>query len=139
MDTAGNVPFTYFERVLPYTDLFLYDIKHMDEEAHKTGTGVSNRLILQNLEKLLGICPEKVIIRIPLIPGFNDDDKSLRAIGGFLGSHPAPRLVEPLPYHKLGEHKSEALGKTAFTAEVPSAEKLAHMKKTIFDAMEEAK
>ncbi len=132
VDTAGNVPWERFEAVLPNADLFLYDLKHADDERHRAGTGVSNRLILENLARLLSLCPEKVIVRIPLIPGFNDDADSLRLIGRWLAAHPRPLAVEPLPYHKLGEHKAEALGKRPFTAEPPTAQRLDEMKKILF-------
>lgn len=139
VDTAGNVPWERFEAILPYTDLFLYDLKHTEENGHRSGTGVSNRMILENLDKLLTICPEKVWVRIPLIPGFNDDRESLEGIGRWLGCRNAPQRIEPLPYHKLGEHKAEALGQKAFTAEVPSAETLETLKRILFHTMEEVK
>jgi len=139
VDTAGNVPWERFDAILPYTDLFLYDFKHNDDEKHRAGTGVSNRRILANLEKLLEHCPERVIVRIPIIPGFNDDAESLAAIGRWLGAHNRPKFIEPLAYHKLGEHKAEALGKPAFIADAPSADAFLQMKQILFDAMEESK
>lgn len=136
VDTAGNVPWERFEAILPYTDLFLYDLKHTDDTIHRKGTGVSNSQILTNLEKLLELCPERVMIRIPLIPGFNDDKDSLRAIGSWLGHHSRPKMIEPLAYHKLGEHKAEAVGQKPFIASPPSTEEFEAMKKIIIDSME---
>ena len=106
VDTAGNVLWEYFERVLPYTDLFLYDVKAISEELHKRGTGVSNRLILENLEKLSG--RKDIIVRIPLIGGFNDSETEVSDIAEFLG-HIKCEKVEILPYHAMGEHKYAAL------------------------------
>ena len=137
VDTAGNVPWARFAEILELTDLFLYDLKHVDDAMHRRFTGVTNGLILENLEKLLTECPEKVIVRIPLIPSFNTDRESLTAIGRWLRTHQRPFKVEPLAYHKLGEHKAEAAGMPPFIAEAPSAEEFADMKQTIFEAMEE--
>ncbi len=107
VDTAGNVPREYFERVLPYTDMFLYDIKAFSEDLHKQGTGVSNKLILENLLWLSGKCD--IIVRIPVIGGFNDDKAELEKIAEFL-KHIKCEKVELLPYHVMGEHKYDALG-----------------------------
>lgn len=128
LDTAGNVPWKSFEQMLPWTDLFLYDLKHVDEARHKEGTGASNRRILENLVKLCEVAPEKLIVRIPVIPGFNADDDSLYAIRGFLEEHPSIRRIEPLCYHRLGEHKAEASGCKPFSAEVPGKDEFARMK-----------
>lgn len=109
VDTAGCVPFESFEKVLPYTDLFLYDIKCIDSARHREYTGVGNDLILENLEKLLSHGAE-VIVRIPVIPGVNDsaDDmlKTKKTLDGFGGV----KRVELLPYHAMGENKYRALG-----------------------------
>lgn len=123
VDTAGNVPFSSFEKILPVTDWFLYDLKHTDNEKHMAGTGAGNTRILQNLESLLHICPSRVIIRVPLIPGFNADGESVRAIAGWIASHPAPGAVEPLRYHAMGVPKSDALGEQSEEIEPLSKER----------------
>lgn len=110
IDTAGNVPRSYFQRVLPYVDTFYYDIKCMDEELHKKFTGVSNHLILQNLD-FLCINGAEVVVRVPVVGGFNDDEKEMRAIFEHLKER-GIRKVELLPYHALGEHKYEGAGLT---------------------------
>lgn len=127
VDTAGNVPWERFEKVLPYTDLFLYDIKAMDDETHKKYVGVSNVLILENLKKLF----EKnanVLIRIPVIPTVNDDAEEMLKIKAFLEPF-NPLKVELLPYHKMGEHKYDALGLEMTEFEVPEKEKIDELKK----------
>ncbi|MGN1450758.1 MAG: glycyl-radical enzyme activating protein, partial [Eubacteriales bacterium] len=103
VDTAGFVPWEQFERVLPYTDLFLYDIKTADVRLHQKFTGVPNGLILSNLKKLFER-GANIIIRIPVIPGVNADEQEMRKIADVLSGY---RLagVELLPYHKMGEHK----------------------------------
>ena len=70
VDTAGSVPWEYFERILPYTDLYLYDVKCISEELHKDGTGAANTLILKNLKKL-SKTEKEIIVRAPVIPEFN--------------------------------------------------------------------
>ena len=72
VDTAGNVPWEYFERIMPYTDLFLFDIKCISEDLHIAGTGVSNKRILENLEALSSILNVSLYIRVPVIGSFND-------------------------------------------------------------------
>ena len=126
VDTAGAVPYEVFEKILPYTDLFLYDIKCIDEELHLAGTGVSNRLILENLRRLSRETSCEIIVRIPVVGGFNDSDEELRRMADFL--RPL-RLsaVEPLAYHKMGEGKYAALGLVSEAFTVPSEEKVARV------------
>lgn len=118
VDTAGNVGWEYLERILPYTDLFLYDVKCFTEELHKSGTGVSNRLILANLKKLSDK-KAKIIIRIPLIPTFNDSEKEFKLIADFLRPLNIEK-IEVLPYHGMGERKWSAIGSTPTLYPVPS-------------------
>lgn len=127
VDTAGNVRWERFEKVLPYTDLFLYDIKAFDDETHKKYVGVSNRLILENLKKLFEN-NANVWIRIPVIPTVNDDAEEMRKIKAFLQPF-NPLKVELLPYHRMGEHKYDALGLEMTKFEVPDKEKIDELKK----------
>lgn len=121
VDTAGNVPFSYFERILPFTDLFLYDIKAISADKHKEETGTDNARILENAKRLSG--KSKILFRIPVIGGFNDEETEMQKIADFLKdiSH---EKVELLPYHTLGEHKYRALGKKAESFSVPSPERM---------------
>ena len=128
VDTAGHVPFVCFERILPYTDLFLYDIKCYDSEKHKKYTGTSNELILSNLKRLLQ-SGKAIWIRIPIIPDVTDNEEELLTIKAFLSSYGCPEKVELLPYHDMGEHKYAALGRMAQTFSVPSEEKMIQLKK----------
>lgn len=121
VDTAGNVPWEYFEKILPYTDMFLYDVKAFSEDLHKQGTGVSNKLILENLLRLSGKCD--IIIRIPVIGGFNDDKAELRQIAGFLKKIKCIKK-EPLPYHSMGEHKYDALSMEYENYSVPDMKEI---------------
>lgn len=109
VDTAGNVPFSYFQKILPLTNLFLFDLKTMDTDLHKQATGSFNTLILDNLRKLT---EEKaqIIVRIPLIPGFNDSEEQIRSMGWFLSRLSSPVAAEVLPFHQMGEGKYRSLG-----------------------------
>jgi len=104
VDTTGYVPFEDFERIYGLTDMFLYDIKILDENEHMKYTGVSNKLILENLEKLLR-AGNKVNIRIPLIPSITDTEKNLDDILNYLSGQINIRMVSLLPYNKLSEDK----------------------------------
>lgn len=121
VDTAGNVPFSYFERILPFTDLFLYDIKAFSAEKHKEGTGADNARILENAKRLSG--KSKILFRVPVIGGFNDEETEMQRIADFVKKIPHEK-VELLPYHTLGEHKYRALGKKAESFSVPSPERM---------------
>lgn len=104
-DTTGFVPWTSIERVLPYTDLFLYDLKHMDSHSHKVVIGVPNELILENVRKIAA-SGGKLQIRIPAIPRFNDDDDNLSKTAQLcveLGD--AVQEIQILPYHNHGISK----------------------------------
>lgn len=120
VDTAGCVPWTYFERILPVTDLFLYDVKAADSPIHKQLTGAGNHLILDNLKRLSGAGKE-IIVRIPFITGQNEDQTE--EIGKILQPLKIVR-VEVMPYHKLGNSKYAALGikNDLLKTEVPAEE-----------------
>ena len=120
VDTAGHVPPEYFERIIPYTDLFLYDVKISDTEKHKKYVGVGNELILSNLERLFDKgC--QVIVRTPVIVGINDSEEEIKAIKKIANK---AEKIELLPYHAMGDHKYAALGKTAVRFEAPTKEKM---------------
>lgn len=119
VDTAGNVPWEQFEAILPYTDLFLYDIKCISRELHKQGTGADNALILENYLRLIDRA--EVYVRVPVIGCFNTDKTEVQRISDFLVLHP-PKKIELLPYHSMGEHKYEALGLVPAKFSTPSEE-----------------
>lgn len=106
VDTAGNQPWEKFERILPYTDIFLYDVKAADSEVHRKLTGVSNERILENLRKLSAM-GRRIWIRVPYIPGCND--REMEGIIGILKDIPVEK-IEIMPFHRLGEGKYRALG-----------------------------
>lgn len=118
VDTSGFAPFDSFTRILPYTDLFLFDIKCLDEEVHKRFTGVSNRIILDNFLKLTGHTRE-IYIRIPIIPGFNDSKKEIASIGQFVLQNSPIRRIDLLPYHHMAQAKYERLGEAYLLENAP--------------------
>jgi len=110
VDTAGNAPFPVFERLLPFTDLFLYDIKVMDETAHIRSTGSGNRVILENLMSLSEAGAE-ILVRIPVIPGVNDSMENMEETAEFLTClKRGVRGAELLNFHPLGGGKYGPLG-----------------------------
>jgi len=122
VDTSGFVRWEVIESVLPYTDIFLYDIKGIDARLHEQAVGAPNGLILENARKIAE-AGGRLLIRIPVIPGYNDSVQAINDIGEFiveLGS--AVEAVQILPYHKLGIVKWERLekGKPIFEAAPPS-------------------
>lgn len=122
VDTAGYVPWDHFEKIIPYTDLFLYDIKAFDNDIHKKFTGVSNEIILGNLKNLFqNNC--NVQIRIPIIPNVNDNTNEMKKIKEFIYPFENTK-IELLPYHKMGEHKYKALNMKLTEFETPAANKM---------------
>lgn len=122
VDTSGAVEWKAFETVLPFADMFLYDVKHVDDTKHREQVGASNRQILDNLKRLStrGVPIE---VRIPAIPGFNLDAASMDAAGKLLGGLKNIVGVKLLPYH-LARSKYEAVGRvdTMPPMEPPPAE-----------------
>ena len=123
VDTCGAVPFSAFEKVIPYTDTFLYDIKAIDSEVHKKCTGATNEIILENLKRLdsLGCRYE---IRIPYVPEYNDTE--IRKISEFLRTLKNAHAVRVLPYHSFAGTKYSALGiKNSLPQRLPTEEEIA--------------
>ena len=110
VDTSGFANWKVFEQIREDVDLFLYDLKHMDSTRHQEATGVPNDVILENLRRL-SLAGAKCIVRIPLIPGLNDDEKNLAASGNFLASLPHIQSVELMGYHDIAQAKYAALGR----------------------------
>lgn len=109
MESELCVPSQNLEAVMPYIDLYLTDLKIVDEQKHIEATGLSNRHALENLRLIGRTCPEKMCLRVPIIPGFTDPDENIHAIGAFCKENNFSK-VNILPYHKLGATKHERLG-----------------------------
>ena len=133
VDTTGYSGYDVISQILPYTDLFLYDLKHMDSASHKTATGVPNEPILQNAENISKDAG-KMQIRIPVIPDYNDSVESIREMGIFCRSlGEAVTVIQLLPYHNLGVMKYQRLddSKIVLEATPPSDKKMDFLKKVL--------
>lgn len=106
VDTSGYAPGEKYKAIMPFTDLFLFDIKHLDDIRHLQYTGVSNDLVLNNLQLILD-SGKDIMIRVPVVPGINDEEKHLEALRSFLVKARSRNLkkLNLLPYHKIGSSK----------------------------------
>ena len=128
VDTAGNVPWEYFEKIIPYTDMFLYDVKCITDNLHIEGTGVSNGQISDNLKALSSVFKGSIYIRIPVIGNFNDSTEEMTKISEFL-KNINPDKIELLPYHNIGNHKYTALNMTPRDYTTPDENKMTELRK----------
>lgn len=121
VDTSGYISWGILNKISSKVDLFLYDLKIMDNERHKKYTGVSNEIILENIKKLSSV-HNNIFIRFPVIPGINDDYQNIREMGEFL-SFLKIAQVNLLPYHYIGIDKYKRLGRDYKLADIrPSSE-----------------
>lgn len=111
IDTCGYAPTANFQRVISYTDLFLYDLKMMDAASHELYTKVSNQQILENLV-FLSSSGARIWLRLILVHDVNVDHAAIRAIGNWLKENKiAPEVINLLPYHAYGRDKYGQLGR----------------------------
>ena len=107
VDTSGLAKWEVLEKVAQHTDLFLYDLKLIDNELHKKFTGSSNKLILENLARLID-AGKKVWIRLPMIPGITFTESNIHQTIDFLKQQNQPvECINLLPYHSTANHKYE--------------------------------
>lgn len=129
IESAASSPYEKIEMLLPYLDLYLMDVKHMDSAKHKEYTGAPNERILENARRVAqsGAC--ELIIRTPIVPTFNDSADEVRAISRFAASLPGVREHHLLPYHRLGQDKYSGLGRTYAMdgIEPPAREKMEYL------------
>jgi len=117
IETSGFADWDDFKTLLEYTDFVFFDIKHMDSKKHKYGTGVGNEKILENLRKISNL-NKNIVIRIPIIPGFNDSVENIEKTAKFVKNLKNIRKIELLPYHRLGVIKYERIGRTYLLKEI---------------------
>jgi pyruvate formate lyase activating enzyme len=134
VDTGGFAPKEHLLEIAAATDLILYDLKLMDAERHRAAVGLDNRGVLENLAAL-GMVHDSIWIRIPIIPGVNDDRANLEATANLALRTPGVRQVNLLPFHRTWHGKLRQLGKTVAddTIAPPSQERmeeLAHIFRT---------
>lgn len=122
VDTCGYVPQSSIQKVMPFADIFLYDIKAIDRAVHVSCTGMPNEIILENLKYIDG-CGKRSEIRIPYVPGFNDNQ--IEKIGEFLAGLKHVSAVRVLPYHNYAASKYAALGmENTLPPQLPGAEEI---------------
>jgi len=132
VDTSGHAEQAALEKIMEYTDLYLYDVKHMDPIQHKKFTGASNELVLSNLALLRG---RAVVVRVPLVPGVNDDEDNIRRMGEYVSGLGFSDLCL-LPYHKVGTEKAHRLNRETgpqFVAEAPTDESLDRLRGVLME------
>lgn len=129
VETTGFAPFEKIEKLLPYIDTVLMDIKHTNSEKHKAFTTQTNELILENAVKIAEKA-KKLIIRVPVIPTFNDTEEEIREIAKFAKSLKGVEEINLLPYHKFGKDKYDGLGRKYLMGdlETPTDEKMNRLK-----------
>ena len=129
LETSGHAPARTFESIIDYVDLFLFDLKLLDDEDHKKYTGVSNSVIKRNLRTLAGRRGKDVILRFPVITGINDTEKNVEEFQRFARSLRGISEVDLLPYHDVSEkYRRLGLGYRMDARAAPSAEKLNRIK-----------
>jgi pyruvate formate lyase activating enzyme len=135
LDTSGFASWETLWACASRADLILYDLKMMDEKKHLSHTGVSNRIILENLKKLAA-AKKNVAVRIPLTAGVNDDEENLGRTIDFLGRLPSVKTVGLLRYHKGGLEKARNLGqaKNFRVFEPPSDSRMEEIRRTFTGA-----
>ena len=111
LDTSGFAPPAVVDRILPGLQLVLFDLKIMDADQHHRFTGVSNRIVLENLKRIAD-SQTPVRIRVPLIPGITDGEDNIGKIARFAGTLRTIQGVDLLPFHRIGEEKYRRLGLT---------------------------
>ncbi len=110
LDTCGHVAWSVLEKALDTADLVLFDVKHLDADEHRDGTGADNKLILSNLEKAMNSGKARIWVRIPVIPGYNDSNQYMEGLARKLSGMKAEK-VSILGYHEWGRPKYQSLGK----------------------------
>jgi len=138
METCGHARWEYYERALQHLDWLFFDIKHMNPARHREGTGKSNELILDNLERIVSKAKVNgkpcVIARLPLIPGYNDSEENIAVTAEFV-SRINLSEVNILPFHRLGVPKWERLGREyKYKNTVPPAPEHVAGIKAVFDS-----
>ncbi|MDE6949326.1 MAG: glycyl-radical enzyme activating protein [Lachnospiraceae bacterium] len=111
MESMGYAKFDTIMKFLPYLDTYLMDIKHMNPAKHREFTGKENTLMLENAMKIAESRMCELIIRVPVVPGFNDTEREILEIAAYAASLPGVSELHLLPYHKYGQGKYEGLGR----------------------------
>jgi len=129
IESTAIADFGVIEKILPYLDLFLMDIKHLDSNKHKEFTTQPNERILQNAMRI-ALTGQSLIIRVPVVPTFNDTPGEIRAIAEYARALPGVEELHLLPYHRLGRDKYDGLTRAYDLSEIepPSNEQMEILK-----------
>ena len=119
VESTGYAPFETVEKLLPYIDTYLLDIKHINSNKHKEFTGKDNELILKNAVKIAQLA-KKCIVRVPTIPTFNDTPEEIREIARFAKGQMRVEEINLLPYHSFGRDKYDGLDREYLMGDLPS-------------------
>lgn len=133
MESMACAPYETIEEILPYLDLYLMDIKHTNPAKHEKFTGKRNDLMLENARKVALSGQTKLVIRVPVIPTFNDTVEEIQGIASFAATLPGVKKIHLLPYHRLGQDKYEGLEREYLMdgIEPPTMEKMETLKKAV--------
>ena len=131
IETTSCAKWEVIERLLPHIDTYMMDIKHMNPAKHKEFTGQGNELILENAKRI-GAAGANLIIRVPVIPGFNDTESEISDIARFAAEIRGVKHIHLLPYHRLGIDKYTGLDREYMLPEIlpPSNEKMLELLNT---------
>lgn len=133
IDTCGQAPWGRIERLLPYIDLWLFDVKALDSDVHARYTGLTNEIILSNLERLAQV-GARINVRVPVVHPVNDGIEDMEALAAYVTSRLAGARVSLLPYHATGNGKYQRLGREAhggFAA--PTDEQMERLRQLLID------
>lgn len=125
IETAAGVKSSVIKSIIPYVDTVLMDIKHMNVDKHKKFIGKDNKVVLENA-KIIAESTANLIIRVPVIPTFNDTKEEIKEIARFAKSLPGVKKLHLLPYHRMGEDKYVGLSRKYYLGEIkpPTAEQM---------------
>ena len=133
IESMACVPWKNIEMVLPYLDTYLMDIKHTNQEKHKQFTGKPNGLALEHARKVALSGQTNLVIRVPVVPTFNDSVEEIKSIASFASTLPGVKKIHLLPYHRLGQDKYDWLGREYKLPEIlpPEPEHMELLKKAV--------
>lgn len=118
VESMGCAEWSTVEKLLPYIDQYLLDIKHTDPAKHREFTGKSNELMLENARRIAESGKTELTVRVPTIPTFNASEEEISAIARFADSLPGVKAIHLLPYHRLGQDKYDGLGRNYTMADI---------------------
>ena len=133
IESMAFAKYETIEQFLPYLDTYLMDIKHTDPGKHKAFTGKSNELMLENARKIAASGMTELVIRVPVIPTFNDTPEEIAGIAKFADKLPGVKKIHLLPYHRLGQDKYDGLSREYLMKDIlpPEPDQMLMLKKVV--------